>query len=110
MRVIGGTALICLPGILIGAGLFFAVGSHEIGLLTASALSWLAGGVLVADWKAVLLVGFVSTATAIFVSVADPWSPGDSGLLVFYLFVAIPYTAISAVIVSAGVLINRVSA
>jgi hypothetical protein len=78
-------------------------------MFIAGVLLWLAGGVLVADWKAVLLVGLVSTATAIFVYVADPWSPGDSGPLVFYLFVGVPYVAVSAVIVSAGVLIDHVS-
>jgi hypothetical protein len=110
VRVIVGSALICLPGILLCAGLLFAFDAREVWMFTAGVLLWLAGGVLVADWKAVLLVGIVSAATAIFVYLADPWSPGDSGPLIFYLFVALPYTAISAVIVSAGVLIDRVSA
>ncbi len=104
MRVVVGIALICLPGILICAGLLFAFDARDTWLLIAGVISWLAGGVLVADWNAVVLIGSISTATAVFVWFADPFSPGDTGVLAYYLFVAVPYATFSAVVVSAGVI------
>jgi hypothetical protein len=92
------------------AGLLFDFDARESWMLIAGVVAWLGAGWLIGDWSAVLIVVAISAATALVVYFADPNSPGDTGFLLFYLFVGVPYAIFSGVVVGLGVLADRVGA